>query len=428
MIRSIVLVSFFALTVARANDPVVMPTVASPPVSIEQVVLIEGTAVSRPLQPVSTQDPAPASLPAATTTAEAEVESITLPRSWSRYDLLMWFPKAQPIPPLLTVAPPGGFPAIGVPGTDVLIGGQSIDTPMSTGGRFTWGWSSGDERELGTELTYLFTGSRAARASADGTLRPLTLGRPVFDAANGVESAFPVSLPGLPGRFQAVSVNRMQGWEANVVANLYRSENAHLLAFAGYRYFMVHEGLRVNQLTSIPGGAPGGGNMLVDLADQFDGHTRFHGGQLGFEASGDWNRLFAEVIGKVGLGRSFQVVKIGGQTNLIVPGGGGAFPGGVLALPSNTGRYTNSAFAVLPEVQFNVGYRFRDRSRFFIGYNAIYLSEAVRPGDQIDRSIPTTTVPYLTNGRAVPHLRPAFTMNRTDFWVQGLVMGLEYKY
>ena len=142
----------------------------------------------------------------------------------------------------------------------------------------------------------------------------------------------------------------------------------------------------------------------------------------------DWNRFFVGVVGKVAFGRSFEVVKIGGQTNFVSAAGGLPVQGGVLALGSNTVRETYSAFAVLPEGQLNVGYRFRDHSKFFIGYNFLYLSDAVRPGDQIDRSVSMNSVPLLTNGFPGIGTRPELALKRTDFWVQGITIGLDYKY
>jgi hypothetical protein len=77
-----------------------------------------------------------------------------------------------------------------------------------------------------------------------------------------------------------------------------------------------------------------------------------------------------------------------------------------------------------------VGYRFRDRSRFYVGYNFLYLSEAVRPGDQVDTTVDPSQVPLLGRASAgdVMAARPAPVLARSDFWVQGLIFGLEYRY
>jgi hypothetical protein len=84
---------------------------------------------------------------------------------------------------------------------------------------------------------------------------------------------------------------------------------------------------------------------------------------------------------------------------------------------------------VLPEGQFRIGYKFRDRSRFYVGYNFLYLSDAVRPGDQIDRTISQAMVAAANGGVAAPAgLRPQASFTRTDLWVQGINLGFEWNY
>jgi hypothetical protein len=398
---------------------------------------LPGQEISRPLQPiVAPQAPAPAPLPSTGTLesdipAAPRVEEILerkgLPQSWSRYELLMWYPKAMPLPPLLTAAPTGAFPQLGGASTTLLAGGQSLDTPMSAGGRFVWGWAK-DDGDWGWEMCYFFTGTRTARLGYDGRFRDVTLGRPVVDALAGIESVVPVSAVVAPGQFVATSTNRMTGWEVNGVWNLGISATGYLNLVGGYRYFQNHEGVRLEQTTITNLG--NGSSFWMNSADQFDAHTRFHGGQIGLEFGRDWNRFFIEGVTKVAFGRSDEIVKIGGQTNFGTIG----FPltaaqGGMLSSGPNAGRRENSAFAVLPEGSLRVGYRFRDRSRFYVGYNVIYLSDAVRAGDQIDRRIgfanaAANTVPILAPLRGVPDT--SFT--RTDFWAQGLTLGLEWTY
>jgi hypothetical protein len=416
------MLAFVAVVGVAANsglsqEPVTLPVVSIPP-AVSDSSLPAGTAVSRPLQPAMQNLP---SQPIADVPSGHDIQidsSFNLPSSWSRYDLLMWFPKSQPLPPLLLTSPNfSGVPAINSPTSTLLIGNRAIDNPMSTGGRFTWGWSRDQERDVGWEMTYLFTGTRSATAAYEGISQPRTLGRPVFATYLGQESSYFVSTAYTPGAFTATTVNRMQGWEVNGVASLGRSESSYVTILAGYRYFMIHEGVRMQQISTylnLPG-------AVADSVDQFDGHTRFHGGQIGLDAGTEWNRFYVNVIGKVGFGRSYEVVKVGGQSNLTFPGGSSSINRGILTTQSNSGRLERSTFAVLPEGQLNVGYRFRDRSKFFVGYNVIYLSDAVRPGDQIDR---TVSPDFVINTLPRPELR----LTSTDFWVQGIVLGLEYKY
>jgi hypothetical protein len=65
----------------------------------------------------------------------------------------------------------------------------------------------------------------------------------------------------------------------------------------------------------------------------------------------------------------------------------------------------------------------------YLGYSFIYLSDAVRPGDQVDHTLSPGQVPLVNGlGPALNADRPARVVNRTDFWTQGLVIGLEARY
>jgi hypothetical protein len=211
----------------------------------------------------------------------------------------------------------------------------------------------------------------------------------------------------------AVSVSgRVTGWEANLVRSLYDGPSVRLNALAGYRYFMLNEGLRVESRSVGLDGLPG-----FAVADQFDAHNRFHGGQLGLRADVERGPFFAELDAKVGFGRTVEVVRVSGLTAF---DGGPAVPLGVYGRLSNSGRTSRASFAVLPEAGLRVGWRLGQKSRVFLGYTVMYLSDAVRPGDQLDRVLDLSAGGFGD--------RPAPLFVRNDFWVQGLSLGLEWRY
>ena len=85
-------------------------------------------------------------------------------------------------------------------------------------------------------------------------------------------------------------------------------------------------------------------------------------------------------------------------------------------------------FAVVPEATLKFGLK-GERSRFFVGYNFLLLSDAVRPGDQIDRTVNPTQVPVLNpGGMTYGPDRPQTIFERRDFWVQGLMIGFEQRF
>jgi hypothetical protein len=403
--------------------------------------LPDGTAVSRPLTPVeippAPPPDVPPELPPEQTAGPIQrVEEVQqqkyvrrgpLGPAWDELEFLLWWPKAHPLPPLVAATRTGSPPVLGGPDTVLLVGNRAIDTQDVAGGRFTIGWALNERQTVGFELRYFFLGSRTFKTTVTqmGNPRVRALGVPFVNALTGREDVFATGVPGVSaGSIHATATTRVQGAEANAVANLVDGKNGRLNAIIGYRFLQVHEGVTVEQLRFAPSG-------FGPIYDQFDAHNRFHGAQLGLHADLSRGVLFCELTGKVALGRVCEVVKIDGATGLRTPVPGGIIdtplPGGVLALPTNIGRTTHGTFAVVPEGTFKIGLRFSESGRIYVGYNFLYLSDAVRPGDQIDRTINPAQIPSLGQVSAMGFIgpdRPRAGFARSDFWVQGLVMGL----
>jgi hypothetical protein len=431
---------------ASGQPTVVPPTADRPPLALLPAAdgpsFPDGTPVSRPLQPVQLAQLPPTTESATSnrpvTSQVVTVEEISpLGRSWQTLEYLLWWPKAQPLPPLVTTGRGTALPVIGGSNTALLVGGAPLDSADISGARFTLGFALDQAEATGLEVTYFFLGSRTSSFTVgeNGTERSRFVARPIINAVTGEPDAIPVAVPGtFAGLVEARTTTRLTGWEVNGVANLYAGPQLRLNAIAGYRYFMVNEGLRIEQTNLFPPATGQFQPVWAATADQFDAHNRFHGGQLGLTADVTSGPVFVEATGKVALGETVTVVRVSGQS-VAVPLGFPLHPpqffsGGVLAQPGNSGRFVRSVFAVLPETTVKVGYRFRDRSRLYVGYNFIYLSEAVRPGDQVDPVVDPSQVPLLSRGPAalVMAERPAPVLARSDFWVQGLVFGLEYRY
>jgi hypothetical protein len=98
---------------------------------------------------------------------------------------------------------------------------------------------------------------------------------------------------------------------------------------------------------------------------------------------------------------------------------------GVLAQPTNVGFYETNSVTVVPEFGVKLGFYLNRRIKLSAGYNFLYWSKIMRPGDQIDMNMNTTQLPpSATSGTGLPQY-----MNRTsDFWLQGVTAGLEYRF
>ncbi len=419
----------------------VPPVTTLPPTApTEEPPLGGGTSVSQPLTPVeipSVDPPAVNTIEPPKPEPVQRVEAVCqqkcerrgpLGPSWDNMELLLWWPKATPVPPLVTGSRTGAPPILGQPGTTLFIGNHALANQDIAGGRFTLGWSINEEQTTGMELVYFFLGSRTLHQTVRDLNNPRAraLGLPFINALTGREDVFTLAAPGVgTGSVFVTTTTRAQGAEANLVANLYDGKVLRLNGLIGYRFLQVNEGLTVEQMRVRP-------NEFGPIYDQFDSSNRFHGGQLGLHAdvSGKW--LFCEFTGKIALGQTTEVVKIDGATAVYTPVLGGIaterFPGGLYALPTNIGRYTQGVFAVVPEGTFKIGLKLGDTGRFYVGYNFLYLSDAVRAGDQLDRTINPSQIPVLNGNGGLAADRPRPFFNRSDFWMQGLMLGLETRY
>src|SRR5208283_5922230 len=100
-------------------------------------------------------------------------------------------------------------------------------------------------------------------------------------------------------------------------------------------------------------------------------------------------------------------------------------PGGFLALPSNMGIHDSSQFSVVPELGITVGFDLSPQLRATLGYDVVYWDAVARPGYQIDQNIDPRQFPppAITNAT-----RPAFILHTSDYWAQGLNLGLDLRF
>jgi hypothetical protein len=105
----------------------------------------------------------------------------------------------------------------------------------------------------------------------------------------------------------------------------------------------------------------------------------------------------------------------------------------LLAQSTNSGVHAGNSFCVVPEAQVNIGCNITRWLRAYVGYDYLYISQVARASSQIDLSVNSNLVPAFAGGTVLPPTaggpaRPAFTMNRTDFWAQGITVGMELRY
>ncbi len=345
-------------------------------------------------------------------------------------EYLLWFVQGQSLPPLLTSGSLAGNPpgAIGQPGTSVLFGGDNYSNNPYSGARLRGGYWFNDNHGLGLELGGFFLGA-GANTYTNSSLGVPFLARPFVNALTGAQDIEAVATPnGLTGTFTAVNTFVLYGAEANLRRNLLCGCNWFIDGFAGWRMLGMNEsmGLRENLavVSSSNPNLPAGTTFVVN--DRFATTNMFNGAQIGGIGEYRFGRWSVDVRGSVALGGTEQFVAISGSTFAAAPGiAGSTAQGGLLAQSSNIGRYTRGMVSMVDEIGLNLGYQFTNHIRGFVGYNFLYWSSVVRPGNQIDPVVNPNLIPPSSGGGPA---RPAFNFNGTDFWAQGLTFGLDIRW
>jgi hypothetical protein len=344
--------------------------------------------------------------------------------------------KGASLPPLVTTSP-AGTPAaqagvLGAPGTTVVFGGNKVNDEIRSGFRFTLGGWLNDCRTCGVEADFFMLGSRGTGFEGSSTGSPI-LARPFFNTTSGLQDAQLIAFPGfLSGSVAAHSGSTgLLGADALLRSNLCCGCNYRLDGVAGFRYLRLSDHLDVEEnLVSTnpanPNFVPQGTSIV--LSDRFDTRNEFYGFNIGLKGSIQRGPWVLQASAQVALGDNHEVVNISGATTVTVPGAAPVTSvGGFLALPSNIGHFSKDKFDAIPEFGVRLGYEVNSNVRLFAGYSLIYWDDAVRAGNQVDLTVNPTLLP----GSATPPTgaqRPMPLLNQTNFWAQGIDLGIELRF
>lgn len=400
--------------------------------------------------PVSSQ---PGWLPGQDPWADGAVVTGRAPRVQVSAEYLFWWTRTPGGPALLTTSPPNGANGVpgAVPGSTVLLTPSDLDDNFRHGMRFGAVYWLDDCASYGIDGRIFFTWDRSDRFEANSNQFPNGLFRPVFLANPNVAGGTPVgefrevvTAPGATaGRFITDSSSRFWGGDINYRDNILCRSGCDWMLRAdllvGFRYLNLEESLTmiedVTRLAANPFFPDEGAGTRIVNTERFSTENNFYGGQLGTVVEFRRNRMSLDLRGSVALGVTHQRLDISGsQTRTLAPTGQVlTLPGGLLALPgANIGERDRDVFSVVPEIGLNVGYQVTDHLKAFVGYNFLYWSNVIRPGDQIDRVVDVNRIPrFLPAGVTAPPVfppRPAPLFNDTDFWAQGVNLGLEYRW
>ena len=163
------------------------------------------------------------------------------------------------------------------------------------------------------------------------------------------------------------------------------------------------------------------------IQDNFRTRNQFNGVEMGTLWQGRRGYWSLDALLRCSVGNIRQEVIVNGSTATTQNGTTTNANGGLYAQRTNSGVFTREVLGVIPEFGANLGYQLTQRWRLNAGYTFIYWSNVVRPGDQIDQDVnpnllPPETVPF------TGATRPRFTFNETDYWLQAVNLGAEYRW
>jgi hypothetical protein len=361
-------------------------------------------------------------------------------RFYASAEYLLWWTRAVNVPPLVTTGTTISQGILGQPGTAILFGGSPIAYGPESGARFNAGGWLDPDRTLAIEGSIFFLGEGTDHFRADSGTYPV-LARPIFEVNPGPQMGEFRQLTAFPGLFSgAISVataSRLWGTEVDVrhsgCCGCCCDCNYRIDWLAGLRYLELNDNLSVSERIQfqpeVIANLPNGGSAAV--FDSFATRNQFFGPQIGTVIELNHGPWSLDVRGKLAIGNNHETVTInGGQVLLNPQGVVTIFRGGLLALPSNIGRFTHDEFCVVPELGLQMGYHVTDRLRVLCGYNIVFMSNVVRATEQVDRAVDVTQVPNFSapGAQAAGQFRPAVLFKESSYWAQGLTVGLEWQF
>lgn len=352
-------------------------------------------------------------------------------------EYLLWWTRGMHLPPLVvgdvaTAANPG---VLGNGTAKLLSGNDNTSDGPSSGGRFTLGVALDHDGIFSLEGSFFFLAPNNGNALFSSNNFPV-LARPFFDINDNIATNEFAAFPGIAtGTVRVVTDSTLLGAEANLKALLWCGCNYQFNGLIGFRFLDLNEGVRITENSVVQTPVAVGANLLTPgdtstVYDSFATHNRFYGGQIG--ASGEWGlgRFSLEGSVKLGFGVTQETVDIeGGQRINFTDGKTQTYVGGLYAVPSNIGTHSQNQFGFVPEICLKLNYQLTEHVTLFVGYDFLFWSSVLRPGDQIDQKLNVNEVPNSGGSpKAAPTLHPVVPYQGSSYWAQGATAGVLFRY
>lgn len=356
---------------------------------------------------------------------------------WFRAGYVAWWTDGLDLPPLLTTSDPavpiGDAGVLGFPTTSVLLGDESYAESARHGYRLTSYDELSVANQFGLQLDVLGFGEQDASEEIlrlDGTS---ILAVPFYDVASDEESSVVLAYPGArAGGAKAVSQSFFSliglAIRQNLLDRLETVETGNRFdIYAGYRFGGLHERFEFVNAT-VFGGSP---IMGIEQWDSFQAKNLFHGVDLGLVRSWTRNRWTFELEGRTAIGSNRRRAIVEGRTGIgpaaTFPTGASFDDVGLFGASTNSGLFRDTIFSMQGELAARVRWQMVHWLSASVGYSLFYWSNVTRPSDLIDRGLNPDGFAFGSSPPAGAQ-RPAFMWRESDFWAQGLQVGIEARW
>jgi hypothetical protein len=342
-------------------------------------------------------------------------------------EALLWWFKNSPAPvPLVTDG------LLGEPGTKTFLGGEDLDTGANPGFRLTAGYAFTER--WGVEGSYFYIPSRSTSrsVSSSGQLGSTDLIVPFIDATTGSESGTEISFaPIYRGSATETLSNNLMGADLNATWALSPSGPWRVDLLGGFRWLRLHETYTFTSSSPfIPpfprtsGTPPTSSAPSITSTAPRPACGRASTGRASSPAppsSSPWAPWRSPRASAAPSSPTTTPTSAPPR-----PSRAATSP-----CPPTSANYSRTVFAVVPEIGLNLGYQITSWASVFVGYTFLYTNNVIRPGNQINRAVNTSQSTAYTQDPAAQlqgAAQPTFKFKSSDFWAQGMNLGLAFRF
>jgi hypothetical protein len=361
-------------------------------------------------------------------------------RVWLSADYLLWWIKGDPVnvPLVLNQNPYSIAPAgIGNPAVTVVYGPSTIDYGAFSGGQMQFGYWFDQENTVALEMGGFLMEAKG-RQPFSQTSGPNGQGL-AFSYIDPVAGEAGYNVNFLPGQIATITVqstSRFSSGDLNLRGRLLNTENYNADVLLGFRYFDLRETLTINSTSTDPGVTPFFVGNVESSTDAFSTKNQFYAGQLGLAGTYRLGQFSIELSEKAALGTMHEILDTDGAIQIgagsRASGNAAGFPGSLYASPSNIGEQDQNQFAFLTDTAVDFRYALNGYWALHAGCNFLYLTDVIRPGNQIDRVINPNNAPLITFPTGGPANTAPFTpvpqFNHSNFIAGGISLGASFRY